>query len=52
MLSGMGEWKLCDLERDPHELKSVYDHAAYAELRGALEAEPPRLRELYDVEGS
>lgn len=30
------EWELFDLEKDPHELHSVYDDAQYSEIRGNL----------------
>jgi len=32
------EWELFDLAADPHELNSVHDDPAYAEIRAALEA--------------
>ena len=38
------EWELFDLQRDPHELRSVYDDPAYAAVRAALTAELHRLR--------
>ncbi len=50
--AGLGEWELFDLARDPHELSSVHDDPAYAELRAELETELARLRELYGVGGS
>jgi arylsulfatase A-like enzyme len=37
-------WELFDLETDPHELKSVYDDPAYADVRQELAAELARLR--------
>jgi arylsulfatase A-like enzyme len=37
-------WELFDLERDPHELKSVYGQAGYAETQKMLEGELARLR--------
>jgi len=40
-------WELFDLRKDPHELKSVYDDPAYAQVRKELEAELDRLRALY-----
>ncbi|CAN5834054.1 hypothetical protein BH23PLA1_BH23PLA1_13660 [soil metagenome] len=43
------EWELFDLERDPHELKSVYEDPAYAEVRQRLETELERLRDVYQV---
>ena len=44
-----GEWELFDLERDPDELRSVYDDPAYASVRAELAAELARLRALYRV---
>ncbi len=43
----IGEGELFDLEEDPHELRSVYDDEAYAEVRKQLEAELSRLQEHY-----
>ena len=40
-------WELFDLQEDPHELKSVYDDPAYADLRQELAAELTRLQEQY-----
>jgi len=37
-------WELFDREKDPHELKSVYDDAEYASVREELAAEIKRLR--------
>lgn len=37
-------WELFDLEKDPHELHSVYDHTEYADVQKKLEAELTRLR--------
>ena len=37
-------WELFDRESDPHEMKSVYDDAAYADVRRQLHAEVTRLR--------
>ncbi|MBL8897065.1 MAG: sulfatase [Planctomycetes bacterium] len=44
-----GEWELFDLEKDPDELRSVYDDPAYAADRAALNEELARLRALYEV---
>jgi len=41
------EWELFDLEKDPDELKSVYDDAAYAETVKDLKTELQRLRGHY-----
>ncbi len=40
----MNYWTLMDREKDPHELKNVYDDPAYAETRKTLHAELTRLR--------
>ena len=40
----IGEWELFDLEKDPDELRSVYDDPAYAEVVSELKAELVRLR--------
>jgi arylsulfatase A-like enzyme len=46
------EWELFDLQKDPHELKSVYDDPAYAQVREDLTKELKRLRaELKDTDG-
>jgi hypothetical protein len=39
------EWELFDLERDPHELHSVFHDPAYAAVVGELRAELRRLQE-------
>src|SRR5262249_19518358 len=44
------EWELFDLQKDPHELKSVYSDAAYADTVKELKAELKRLREVYKVD--
>jgi len=41
----LDEWEMYDNRRDPHELRSVYDHPGYADTRAELEAELQRLRE-------
>jgi arylsulfatase A-like enzyme len=38
------EWELFDLEKDPHELRSVYGQAAYATVVAGLKRELDRLR--------
>jgi arylsulfatase A-like enzyme len=40
----MNYWTLIDRERDPHELKNVYDEPGYAGTRRQLHAELQRLR--------
>lgn len=40
----MNYWELFDLEKDPHEMRSVYGHPEYAEVQGELEKELARLR--------
>ena len=42
------EWELFDLQRDPHELRSVYADPAYAAVRADLTAELHRLRVALD----
>ena len=43
----VGEWELFDLERDPHELQSVYGDPRYAGTERQLKAELDRLRAQY-----
>ena len=38
------EWELFDLEKDPHEMKSVYADPEYAAVVKELKAELARLR--------
>jgi arylsulfatase A-like enzyme len=45
----LGEWELYDLERDPHEMRSVYADPAYAATVQELKGELARLRDLYHV---
>jgi len=46
----LNEWELFDLEKDPNEMRSVYDDPAYATVREELKAELQRLRtELKDT---
>jgi arylsulfatase A-like enzyme len=43
------QWELFDLEKDPHEMKNVYNDPAYAETRKQLKEELVRLKkELKD----
>lgn len=46
------EWELFDLEKDPHELTSVYGQGDYADVQKELEAELKRLREQYKDDGT
>ena len=45
-------WELFDLEKDPHELKSVYDDPAYAPIVADLKKELKRLMEQYKDDGT
>jgi arylsulfatase A-like enzyme len=45
----LGEWELFDLEKDPDELKSVYDDPANQEKVAEMKIELARLREVYRV---
>ena len=45
----LGEWELYDLEKDPHEMKSVYADPAYAPTVARLKKELTRLRKVYKV---
>lgn len=44
----VGEWELFDLEKDPDELKSVYDDPAYADVVARLKREIVRLQAEVD----
>jgi len=44
------EWELFDLEKDPDELRSVYDDPVYAPIVKLLKAEMARLRTHYRVD--
>jgi len=41
------EWELYDLQKDPREMKNVFDDPAYADTVKKLKAELQRLREKY-----
>jgi arylsulfatase A-like enzyme len=41
------EWELYDLEKDPHEMKSVYDDPAFSDIRDELKERLQELREYY-----
>ena len=43
----VGEWELFDLEKDPKQLKSVFNDPAYAEVAANLKDELARLRAQY-----
>ena len=43
----VGEWELFDLEKDPHEMKSVYGDPRYAKIEAGLKVELDRLRAQY-----
>ncbi|WP_166831106.1 sulfatase family protein [Thalassoroseus pseudoceratinae] len=43
------KWNLFDLERDPHEMKSVHADPTYRPIRESLVAEFNRLRQVYDA---
>jgi arylsulfatase A-like enzyme len=45
----IGEWELFDLARDPDELVSVYDQAAYADIVASLKRRLTQLRAQYAV---
>ena len=41
------EWEMFDLEKDPHEMKSVYNDPAYAEIQAKLHKKLNELRVKY-----
>ena len=45
----LNEWELYDLEKDPHELVSVYGKPEYAQVQADLTAELARLRNELQV---
>ncbi|MDX1947061.1 MAG: sulfatase [Pirellulaceae bacterium] len=45
-------WELFDLEKDPHELKSVFADPAYASVLADLQKELARLKEQYKDDGT
>lgn len=47
----LDEWELYDLEKDPHEMQSVYGDAAYADVVKELKTELVRLRAQYQDQG-
>ncbi|MEX2027708.1 MAG: sulfatase/phosphatase domain-containing protein, partial [Pirellulaceae bacterium] len=46
------EWELFDLEKDPHELKSIYDDPASAELVKDLKKQLEGLKAQYKDDGT
>jgi arylsulfatase A-like enzyme len=46
------EWELYDLEKDPHEMKSVYSDPAYADVVKQMEKELAALRKQYKDDDS
>jgi N-acetylglucosamine-6-sulfatase len=43
------EWQLIDLQQDPHELRSMHEDPAYAEVFAGLQKRYRDLRQFYDV---
>ena len=43
------QWELYDLERDPHELTSVYGHPKYAQVQARLKTRLAQLRKELEV---
>lgn len=48
----INEWELYDLEKDPNELKSVYNDPAYAKVVKELKSELTRLRQQFKDDGT
>jgi hypothetical protein len=44
-----GKWELFDLERDPHELRSVYDERSYRGVVNNMKRKLASLRAQYHV---
>jgi N-acetylglucosamine-6-sulfatase len=44
------EWELFDLEKDPHEMQSVFKDPAYSAIVTEMQAEYTKLRKQYGVE--
>jgi arylsulfatase A-like enzyme len=42
------EWEMFDLEKDPREMKNVYDDPSYARARDELKTELYRLKKQYE----
>ena len=45
----LGEWELYDLQKDPHEMHSVFAEPDYAAVAHDMQNELARLREVYQV---
>lgn len=43
-------WELFDLEKDPQEMKSVYDDPGYSDIRRNLKEDLNRLKQEYEVD--
>jgi len=43
------EWEMFDMEKDPHEMRSIYSDPSYSEIRKELESELVRLQKYYQV---
>lgn len=43
----INEWELYDLEKDPREMRSVYDDPAYAKVRAQLHKQLKDLQKKY-----
>ncbi len=48
----MDEWELFDLEKDPSEMKSVYDDPAYSDVVTRLKQQLEQLRTRYKDDGN
>ena len=48
----LNQWELYDLQKDPHEMKSVYKDPAYAEIRLEMLGELRSLKRRYQVPGT
>ena len=43
----INEWELYDLEKDPHEMKNVYNDSAYTKVKAELHSKLIDLRKKY-----
>lgn len=48
----VGTWELFDLEKDPREMRSVYDDPEYAEVQKQMKQRLKELREQYKDDGT